>query len=92
MLHAHCALSVTFPDVSCLQAFNKMKDAVETWHPEPNGANGTYAVWDVVEEEYIWATRTDPIKTYIADILFEFFGNPDDIQDEGCTINAKSRS
>ena len=92
MLHAHCVLSVTFSDVSCLQAFNKIKDAVETWHPEPDGANGTYAVWDVVEEEYIWATRTDPIKTYIADILFEFFGNPDDIQDEGCTINAKSRS
>ena len=78
MLHAHCALSVTFPDVSCLTAFNKMKDAVETWHPEPNGANGTYALWDVTEEESIWVTRTTPIKKYVDDIIFEYFGDSED--------------
>ena len=52
-----------------------MKDAVETWHPEPNGANGTYAIWDVTEDESIWATRTTPIKKYVDDILFEFIGD-----------------
>ena len=68
-----------------------MKDAVETWHPEPK-ANGTYALWDVTEEESIWVTRTTPVKKYVDDIMFEYFGNPDDFQEKGCTVKAKSRS
>ena len=77
MFHAHCAMTVKFPESSCLQAFNSMKDAVETWHPEPK-ANGTYAIWDAIEEERIWATRTTPVHKYVDDVLFEYFGNPDD--------------
>ena len=84
-------MTVKFEEASCLQAFNKMKDSVETWHPEPK-AGGNYALWDVTEEETIWVTRTTPVKKYVDDIKFDFFGNPDDFQVKGCTVKAMSRS
>ena len=55
-----------------------MKNAVETWHPEPNGANGNYATVDIIEEERIWATRTTPIHKYVDDVLFEFSSDSGD--------------
>ena len=89
MFHAHCAMSVKFDTASCLQSFNLMKDAVQTWHPEPK-AGGTYKVWEATEEESMWVTRTTPAKHYVDDIMFEYFGNPDDFQAAGCTVKAKS--
>ena len=68
-----------------------MKDSIEMWHPEPN-AGGDYELWDAIEEERIWATRTTPVKKYVDDVLFEFFGDPTDFRVPGCTIKAKSRS
>ena len=68
-----------------------MKDAVMTWHPEPN-AGGTYQVWDATEEEQIWATRLTPSGWFKDDVLFEFFGDPEDFQAKGCTVKSKSRS
>ena len=68
-----------------------MKDAVFEWHPEPN-AKGTYKVWDAIEEEQIWATRTTPVKKYVDDVMWQFFGNSEDFQTEGCTVKAASRS
>ena len=61
------------------------------WHPEPN-AGGDYELWDATEEESIWATRTTPVKNYVDDVLFEFFGDPTDFRVPGCTVKAKSRS
>ena len=75
--HAHCAMTVKFEAASCLHAFNTMKDAAETWTPEPN-AGGTYAIWSATEEETMWVTRTTPTKHYIDDITFDYFGNPED--------------
>uniref|UniRef100_A0A7S3IQY0 Uncharacterized protein n=1 Tax=Strombidium inclinatum TaxID=197538 RepID=A0A7S3IQY0_9SPIT len=89
--HCHCALNVTFTDKSCEQAFNIMKDKIELWHPEP-GANGSYKIWDAVEEEQIWATRTTPTKGYVDDILFDYFGDPKDFEKKGCSVSSKSRS
>ena len=68
-----------------------MKDSIEMWHPEPN-AGGDYELWDATEEESIWATRTTPVKNYVDDVLFEFFGDPTDFRVPGCTVKAKSRS
>ena len=90
-LHCNCALTVKFEDKSCQDAFNIMKDKAEVWHPEPL-AGGTYAIWDAIEEERIWATRTRADSEKTDDILFEFFGNPVDFRTEGCTVKAKSRS
>ena len=64
-----------------------MKDSIEMWHPEPN-AGGEYALWDAIEEQRIWATRTTPVKNYVDDILFEYFGEPGDFRAKGCTVKA----
>ena len=88
--HAHCAMTVKF-ETNCLTVFNKMKDAAEEWHPEPK-AGGIYALWDSVEEEQIWVTRTTPTKHYVDDVIFDYFGNPADFETSGCTVQAKSRS
>ena len=82
--HAHCAISIKFSE-NCLTVFNKMKEAVEDWHPEPK-AGGTYAVWDITEEEQIWVTRTTPVKKYVDDVIFDYFGNPADFEAPGCTV------
>ena len=89
--HAHCAMRVTMPTASCQQAFNSMKDAVQDWKPEPK-AGGTYKMWDAIELEYFWATRTTASGKYVDDIEFEFFGNPANFREQGCTVSAKSRS
>ena len=89
--HAHCAMSVTFADKSCQDAYNVMKDRIEAWTPEPL-AGGVYKLYDAIEDERIWATRTTPKKHYVDDILFEYFGDSKDFQAKGCTVSAKSRS
>ena len=91
-LHAHCAMTMTFPVSSCLDAFNAMKDAVETWTPEPGTAGGSYALWNSEEELNIWATRTTPVKKYVDDIYFEYTNSTGDFNTKGCTVAAKSRS
>ena len=68
-----------------------MKDKIEIWHPEPF-ANGTYSLFNGIEDEMLWVTRTTPKKHYVDDILFEYFGDPKDFRAKGCTVKAKSRS
>ena len=90
--HAHCAMTYTFKETECLDAFNNMKLAIELWTPEPK-AGGLYKIWDATEEENIWATRTTPTHHYVDDIQFVYTA-PDaaDFQKKGCTVSAKSRS
>ena len=85
--HAHCAMTISFEATSCLDTFNTIKDTVEMWQPEPT-AGGIYNVWLATEEETIWATRTTPVKKYVDDILFEFFGDPKDFRAPGCTVKS----
>ena len=68
-----------------------MKDSVQDWHPEPN-AGGTYKIWDAVELEQMWVTRTTPTKKYVDDIKFEYFGNPKNFREKGCRVKGRSRS
>ena len=89
--HAHCAMTVTFNNLSCVQAYDRMKDLTEEWAPEPK-AGGIYAMWTATEEEQLWVTRTTPTKHYIDDIIFEYFGNPADFEVKGCTVKGRSRS
>ena len=89
--HAHCAIQAVYKETTCLQLFDHMKDAIETFHPEPK-AGGSYKMWNATEEEYMWATRTTPAAKYVDDIDFSFFGNPEDFQVKGCTVKSRSRS
>ena len=90
-LHAHCAMTLNFVQTSCLDVYNQLKDTVELWQPEPQ-RGGQYDIWDAIEEEYLWATRTTPVKKYVDDIRWDFFGNPDNFLVSGCKVTAKSRS
>ena len=87
-LHAHCAMKMNFPSTACNDAFSKMLNAVNTWHPEPDTSAGTYALVTETDNSSIWATRTTPVKHYVDDILFQYSSN----SNGGCSIAAKSRS
>ena len=65
-----------------------MKDSIEIWHPDPI-LKDEWSLWDAIEEERIWATKTSKKDTY--DILTEYFGDSD-FRAPGCTVKAKSRS
>ena len=87
--HQHCSLSVILAETSCQHAFDTVKDTVETWHPEPMG-NGIYKIWDATEMEMVWATRNYAVNS-TDDVMFEFFGNPENFREKHCEIHAKSR-
>ena len=61
------------------------------WQPEPE-RGGVYTLWDAVEVEYLWATRTTPVKKYVDDIRWDFFGDSENFNAKGCKITSKSRS
>ena len=92
MYHSHCTLSVSFDNVSCLDAYNKMKDTMLLWQPSP--VNGdTYSMWSATEIESIWMTRSPKGSKSKDDVQFDYLPvNPNDFRVLGCTVQGKSRS
>ena len=88
--HAHCTISVRFRELTCQNAFNLNKDNLEVWHPDESG-NGSYELWDAIEEEQIWVARHSKSEQ-IDDVMFSYFPETDDFRNPGCTVGAKSRS
>ena len=91
MFHAHCAMVYEFKESSCLEVYNIMKQKTEDWQPEPN-AGGIYSLWDAVEIENLWVTRTTPTHHYVDDIRWDYFGDEKNFQAKGCRVEGKSRS
>ena len=50
-------------------------------------SKGTYDLKEDALNDYVWVTRTTPVKKYVDDVLFEVASDP-----KGCSINMKSRS
>lgn len=48
-----------------------MESTIKKFTPEPD-AKGTYAIKESSPNNYIWATRTTPVKKYVDDIIFEY--------------------
>ena len=67
-----------------------MKDAVETWNPQPQ-KTGLYKLWEATEVESLWCQRITN-DNYKYDIMFEYFGDSSDFRSKGCIVRAKSRS
>ena len=84
-------MNVTFENVSCLDAYNTIKETTVMWQPSPI-TGGTYTMWDATEIEKIWVTYQGKGSVYKDDVQFEFFGNPEDFQEKGCTVRGKSRN
>ncbi|CDW71084.1 UNKNOWN [Stylonychia lemnae] len=86
IFHANCAMEVTYPSQTCQQAFTAVEKTIREFNPEPD-ANGIYALKESADTDYIWTTRTTPVKKYIDDIIFEFKQ-----QGANCIVSSKSRS
>lgn len=86
IFHANCAMQVTYPSQDCHQVHINLERTIRSFTPEPF-AGGVYAVKESTPDDYIWSTRTTPVKKYVDDILFEVEQQGDD-----CLVKSKSRS
>ena len=75
--HNHCGMNVTFDSISCLDAYNTMKDTMGMWQPAPD-TGATYSMWDATEIEKIWVTKNAKGASAKDDVQFEYFGDPTD--------------
>ena len=68
--HCNCAMDVTYPNESCTKLFEKLESTIKQFKPEPD-AQGTYDIMESKKDDYLWTTRTTPVKKYVDDIMFE---------------------
>jgi hypothetical protein len=66
--------------------FNSLESTIKRFTPEPD-AKGIYAILESEANDYIWTTRTTPVRKYVDDIIFEHSQNGD-----SCVVSSKSRS
>ncbi len=85
-MHANCAMQVIYKGQQCSATFSTLEAKIKTLTPEPN-AQGTYAIVESAQNDYIWTTRETPTKHYVDDIIFEFKQSGSD-----CVVNSRSRS
>ena len=83
-LHANCVMTATF-EASCADTYSALKSTVDTFVPGPSG--GEYAWKEGADNQYLWVTRTTPVKHYVDDILMAVSGDG-----SSCTVASKSRS
>ena len=86
-LHANCAMH-TLVSSTCDQAYSTFQNTLTNF---ADPAGGLYAFVEK-DPNMIWVTRTTPVKKYVDDIRWDFFGNPDNFLVSGCKVTAKSRS
>ena len=82
-MHAHCSLTTTF-QAGCAATFAALDKTVKTF---TDPASGIYAVVEEGSNQYVWVTRTTPVKHYVDDIIFMVGGDG-----STCTVQSKSRS
>ena len=85
--HADCHVSATFDGVSCDSLYALIDNEVRTWTTETSPAQGSYALKEEANDDYIWSTRLTKNGKYTDDQLFEFTTT-----NAGCTIAGHSRS
>ena len=83
MFHASCKLETTL-NYSCDTLFSDLTRTLSNFN---DPSKGIYEIKENSSNDYIWVTRTTPVKHYVDDILLEISGNTD-----SCTIQSKSRS
>ena len=81
--HASCALNTVFHH-SCADTWEAISQAQLT---KNDPASGTYGATETAQDDYLWFTRTTPVKHYVDDVLFMTRG-----ADDGCEVISRSRS
>ena len=84
-LHAHCELKASFAQ-SCADLYSSVEQAISS-DADGGPSKGLYAIKETGSNEYIWATRTTPVKHYQDNIVFQFSGTG-----TACQIDARSQS
>ena len=82
--HAYCAMTHTIKQ-DCQNVYPVIESTIKNGFADPS--KGDYALKEDGLNDYVWATRTTPVKKYVDDVLFEFVSSS-----EGCQVNMKSKS
>merc|ERR1712070_216846 len=84
--HAHCEMTVIFPDTQCAALYKEMNSEIRSWSTG-GPSDGLYSIYEEETDDYIWSTRVTKNRKYTDDQIFEF-------TQEGlsCKVAAKSRS
>ena len=83
--HAHCQLSSEVTG-TCAEVWTALDNTLKTM---ADPAQGTYKVKEDGSNDYVWATRTTPVKKYVDDIMFTVSPSTNN---DTCTVTGKSRS
>ena len=71
MFHSNCEMKAVYPDISKDQLFDNFHFLISSWEGGcPSG--GFYKMYDLKQYDWMWTTRTTPIKKYVDDQKFEF--------------------
>lgn len=85
-LHANCAMRAVYPGEACSTTYSNMRAVILGWKSGDPG-KGLYDIKEESANNYIWVTRTTPVKRYVDDISFQFASTS-----AGCQVSSKSRS
>lgn len=80
--HADCSLTTNI-EGTCDEVYAALSKTVKTM---ADPAQGTYKVQEEGANDYVWATRTTPIKKYVDDILFTV--HPFSYSNGTCAVSA----
>ena len=83
--HANCGMDVFFA-TPCDALYGEIDLTIRSW-TEGGPSDGLYAVYEESAGDYVWSTRTTPVKHYVDDQIFELTASS-----AGCAVSAKSRS
>ena len=88
--HAHCAIETTYLKQSCADIFGNFYSTIYDFSPEAR-SGGYYRIKEVLDNDYIWCSRTSPDQELIDDVIFVFVQQhvEDGFQ---CMVQARSRS
>lgn len=84
-MHAHCEIYVTYAQ-PCSTVFTEVETTIKTWVPSAH-SNGILSIQSEQAGQFVWMTRTTPVKHYIDDVLFKMTDS-----NGACDVHAKSRS
>ena len=82
--HANCQMTHTIAQ-DCGNVYPILDSALKNGFKDPAG--GDYALKEDGLNDYVWVTRTTPVKHYVDDIIFELSS-----VSGGCAVNMRSRS
>ena len=66
IFHANCAMKASYKNQPCASVYANIQKVLKEYENGDEG-KGVYKVEDKQDGDYIWTTRTTPVKKYVDD-------------------------